>query len=274
MSEADEKDYYEPILVKSAFKGNYKKYESRDRNKNLSVKQHLYMIISYLRDLINDYKATTKSKNNKNQWVEWKIQLCMNINSISSKDTGETHTLYVWSDNERIMWGNKADDIIKELFKSFLHNYQKEEQIMRVGSNFIFESVEPLEYHLHKISLKREKSPEWLKNKKATINPQNKHDNNCFQYAITAALNHENIGINLERISNIKPFMNQYNWKGIDFLHTEKNDEKLEKSNMEIDWKEFEQNNKTIALNILFAPHNTKTTMFAYKSKYNHKHEK
>ena len=198
----------------------------------------------------------------------------MNINSISSKDTGETHTLYVWSDNERIMWGNKADDIIKELFKSFLHNYQKEEQIMRVGSNFIFESVEPLEYHLHKISLKREKSPEWLKNKKATINPQNKHDNNCFQYAITAALNHENIGINLERISNIKPFMNQYNWKGIDFLHTEKNDEKLEKNNMEIDWKEFEQNNKTIALNILFVPHNTKTTMFAYKSKYNHKHEK
>ena len=42
---------------------------------------------------------------------------------------------------------------------------------------------------------------------------------------------------------------------------------------METDWKEFEQNNKTIALNILFIPHNTKTTMFVYKSKYNHKHE-
>ena len=34
-----------PILVKSSFKGNYKKYERRgDRNKNLSVKQYLYMI--------------------------------------------------------------------------------------------------------------------------------------------------------------------------------------------------------------------------------------
>ena len=202
MSEADEKDYYEPILVKSAFKGNYKKYESTgDGNKNLSVKQHLYMIMSYLRDMVNDYKATTKSKNNKNKSVEWKIQLCMN--------TWETHTLYVWSDNEKIMWGNKTDDIIKELFKSFLHNYQIEKQIMRGGSNFIFESFEPLEYHLHKISLKREKSPEWLKSKKATINPQNKNDNNCFQYAITVALNHQKIGINLERISNIKPFINQ-----------------------------------------------------------------
>ena len=43
LGEADEKDYYKPILVKSSFKGNYKIYESRgDRNKHLSVKQYLY----------------------------------------------------------------------------------------------------------------------------------------------------------------------------------------------------------------------------------------
>ena len=46
---------------------------------------------------------------------------------------------------------------------------------MRSGSNFIFESVELLDYHLHKISLKRRKSyvksPELLINKRATINP-------------------------------------------------------------------------------------------------------
>ena len=34
--------------------------------------------------------------------------------------------------------------------------------------------------------------PEWLKNKKATINPENKNDDNCFQYAITVTLNHQN----------------------------------------------------------------------------------
>ena len=50
---------------------------------------------------------------------EWKIQLCMNVNFISSKDTGETQTIYVWSDNEEIRLGNETDDIIKELFKSF-----------------------------------------------------------------------------------------------------------------------------------------------------------
>ena len=40
---------------------------------------------------------------------------------------------------------------------------------------------------------------------------------------------------------------------------------------MTIDQKKFEQNDKTIALNILFVPRNTKTIRIAYKSKYNHK---
>ena len=35
----------------------------------------------------------------------------------------------------------------------------------------------------------------------------------------------------------------------------------------------FEQNNKTIAVNILSIPHNTKTINAAYKSKYNQKRE-
>ena len=161
--------------------------------------------------MINDHKDTTKINN----LVEWEIQLCMYINFISSKDTGETRTIYVWSDNTKILIGNKTHDVIKKLFESFLDNYQKEEQIKRGGSNFIFESVELLNYNLHKISLKRGKSyiksPEWLENKKATINLQNSNDNNFFQNAITVALNHQNIGNNPERTSNIKPFINQYN---------------------------------------------------------------
>ena len=60
---------------------------------------------------------------------------------------------------------------------------------------FVFESVELLYYCLHNTILRRGKSyiryPEWLINKRAIINPQNKDDNNCFQYAITVALNHK-----------------------------------------------------------------------------------
>ena len=71
------------------------------------------------------------------------------------------------------------------------------------GSEFIFDSVDALYYDLNKISLNRGgsyiDSPEWLKNKKATINPKN-NDDKCFQYALTAALNYEQILKNPQRI--------------------------------------------------------------------------
>ena len=82
----------------------------------------------------------------------------------------------MWSDNEEIRSGNETDDIIKLLINFFLNNYQKEEIVLINGSNFVFESVDLLSYHIHKTSLKRGKSyiksPEWLINKRATINPK------------------------------------------------------------------------------------------------------
>ena len=150
----------------------------------------------YLSDMINDHKATMKLRNNKNQSGEWKIQLCMHVNFIFSKDTGETRIIYIWSDNVEIMMSDKTNDIIEELLRSFLNSYQKEEQILRGESDFIFESVDLLDYHSHKKSLKRNKSyiksPKWLENKRAATNPQN-NDDNCSQYAITAVLNYNRI---------------------------------------------------------------------------------
>ena len=66
---------------------------------------------------------------------------------------------------------------------------------MRRGSDFIFESVELLDYKLHKTSLSGlyVESPEWLKIERATINPKNKKDGKCFQYALTLSLNYDEI---------------------------------------------------------------------------------
>ena len=50
-------------------------------------------------------------------------------------------------------------------------------------------------------------SPNLLKNKKATINPKN-NDDKCFQYALTVALNYQNIKKDTQRISKIKTFIN------------------------------------------------------------------
>ena len=75
------------------------------------------------------------------------------------------------------------------------------------------DGVNALYYDVNKISLNRVgsyiDSLEWLKNKKAAINPQNKKDGKCFQYAIPAALNYKQIKDHPERISKIKPFIDQ-----------------------------------------------------------------
>ena len=116
----------------------------------------------------------------------------MRVNFISSKDTGETRTIYVWSNNESIMQGRDTDDIIRELFRSFLHNYQEELKIIS-GSEFNFESVELMDYKLHRVRLKRDglykKSLKWLLYKGATINPKNENDEICLQYGPHLTLN-------------------------------------------------------------------------------------
>ena len=110
-------DYYKPIFAKSSFKENYKYYESRgDKDKKLSVKQYLYKIMPYLSDLINENKAI------ENNFNEWKIQINMHVNFVSSNDTGEIRTIFVWSDNEEIRLGNETDDIVKGRINSFINN--------------------------------------------------------------------------------------------------------------------------------------------------------
>ena len=113
--------------------------------------------------MINDYKSFKNLKvysgnevsDYKTQFGEWKIQLTMAINFISSKVSDETCNIHAKSNKLEIMVGSKTDEIIKELFKSLLQKYQEglEESIR--GSEFVFDGVGLLYYHLQKISLKR-----------------------------------------------------------------------------------------------------------------------
>ena len=47
--------------------------------------------------MINDHKPNIRTSK------AWKIQIPMRVNFISSKDTGEIRTIYVWSNNESII---------------------------------------------------------------------------------------------------------------------------------------------------------------------------
>ena len=173
--------------------------------------------------------------------------------------------MYTNSGNASILIGYETDDIIDELFKSILERYQKRLEESIRGSEFVYKSIDLLHYRLHKISLNRGgsyiASPKWLKNKKTTINPKN-NDGKYFQYAITSALNYQNIKNNPQEIYNIIPYIKQYNWNEMEFPSHKK------------DWNKSEKSNETIALNVLFVPYNTKQIRQTYISKHDGDREK
>ena len=156
---------------------------------------------------------------------------------------------------------DNANEVVNALFESLLSRHQIGLETSMRGSNFIFDLVWLLNYKCHKINSKRAgsyiDSPHWIR--KVTINPKNK-DDKCFQYAVTVLLNYGEIKWNPERVSNIKPFIHDYNWKGSNYPT------KID------DWKTFEKNNPTFALNILYIKR--KEIYLADISNYNSSHEK
>ena len=143
--------------------------------------------------------------------------------------------MHTRSDNEEFMNGSDTDEIIKGLFESFLQKYEENLQEKMRGLEFEIDGDSFLYYDFNKISLNRGgsyiDSSKWLKDKKSTINPKN-NDYKCFQYAVTLALNLDKIKKISQRISKIKPLIDQYNWKDIGFPSTSK------------DWKKFELNKR------------------------------
>ena len=81
------------------------------------------------------------------------------------------------------------------------------------GSRFVFDYVQLLYYKCHEIKPNHGGSyidtPDQIKKKKATINPVNKKDNKCFQYAVTVPLNENEIKKDSLRITKVKPFRNK-----------------------------------------------------------------
>ena len=124
------------------------------------------------------------------------------------------------------------------------------------GSGFTHDSVGLLYYHFQRIDIRRGKSyivsPDWIASKKGTINPKNEGDNECFKWSIIAVLNY-----------------NKINEK-----YLKKKIKKIESADIDLsshqrDWEKSEQENNSIALNVLFVSRNNEEIKLAYKSSYN-----
>ena len=192
--------------------------------------------------MINRHKPTTEltdeASNDDNERGEWKIHLVMQNNCISTINFEDTRTVYSASKAVEIFMGVNTDDAIGRLFDTLLQRFQQAiETSNDNGRGFTHESVALLYYYFQKINIRRAesyiKSREWIVSKGATINLKNEKDNKCFQYSITSALN----------CNKTKKIYSRYI-------------EKLKRVNIDFssysrDRKEFEQNNTSVALNVI-----------------------
>ena len=135
-SKDDLENNYKSERFTTAFNSNYIEYRSNgDKDKILSIEEHLHEIKPHLADTKNEHK-------NKD---EWKIQISMSLNFVSSKDSNEVRTMYAKSNNADVLIGNTTDIIFAyDIFESTLKRYQSWlEESMR-GSEFVYGCVNEL----------------------------------------------------------------------------------------------------------------------------------
>ena len=195
-----------------------------------------------------------------NKAYEQKIQIDIGFNMIHiSNNRRITH--FSRSDNEICRPSSNTNKLLRQSLTSLYERYQNYLELSRKNSSFVYESVEECNIDFHKIDLRRGASfidpPEWLKSKKATINPQN-NDVYFFMYAVTLALFNKEFGKNPGRSSqNLRLYSDIFHWYGINFPTSYK------------DYETFERLNSDVVLNILYIPFEEENVLPEYISNRN-----
>ena len=139
----DLNEYFKPILAKDSFEGNYQMYSCRgDKDRTMSISQYLDTVKSYLFALIDEKKNISSQK----------IQLVIAVNLIHLTKNYRI-TFYVKSKNIVTNPSDKTEEILYQLYDSLLKYFDDKLMICRTDSN-VYESIEGLDIHFHKIDFR------------------------------------------------------------------------------------------------------------------------
>ena len=218
-----------PQEHETALKDAYRSFRSPGLPKT-DVDTYIEKITPYMKTLINQQIREMASA---------KAQLCMWIKWKREDIHGEVHEIIVEkafnSKMMEIFQGSNIDEILEKMF-TYIKTQIENPALPKSG--FTLDSIMHLDISFHELQLTRGSTyinlPAWIANKKAVINPQNQKDEECFKWAVIAALHHEEIDFHPERISKLKPYSDLYNWKGLKFPVAVNQIEKFEKNNLDI----------------------------------------
>ena len=122
--------------------------------------------------------------------------------------------------NSKLTDFHKASDIESLVDLMINHMRGQIENPDLINSRFVFEEVLFMDVNFHRLNLTRGGThlllPKFIEAKRAVINPQNQ-DNECFKWAVLAALHNPEIKCNPERISKLRKFESMYDWSDISF---------------------------------------------------------
>ena len=207
---------FKPIELEQAFGGAYRSYRINGRPK-IDVDMFFNRIGKRLIELIEqELKTRTSARIQTTAWTRL-------VSDWSPRGLGEAHDE---EGQERVesafnslmtsvYQGSEMDQIVDGMIANM--KFQIENPAL-LNSRFIFDEFLYLDINFHQLNLTRGSSYlpllDWLVSKKAIVNPHN-DDEECFKWSVIAA---ENVRMkDPQRVSNLRKFMDNYDWSGLEF---------------------------------------------------------
>ena len=183
---------YNPIESEQAFGRAYRSYRINGRPR-MDVDTFFEWIRQNLINLLNRELTDLGSERvQTTAWIRFKQALEDDFGNVIGFDRVE---LPFNSRMTEIFQGSDLNEIVNEMFAHM--RTQIENPALR-NSRFVFNEILFLDVNFHQLNLTRGSSyiplPSWIASKKAVINPKNENEEECFKWAVIAALHHKEIG--------------------------------------------------------------------------------
>ena len=207
---------FKPIELEQAFGGAYRSYRINGKPK-LDVDTFFNRIRKELIELIKrELKTRTSARIQTTAWIRFvRDGLPRGPGKAHDEEGQERIELAFNSLMMSVYRGSETDQIVDRTIANM--KFQVENPAL-LNSRFVFDEFLYLDINFHHLNLMRGSSylplPDWLVRKKAIVNPHNNHEE-CFKWSVIAA---ENVGIkDPKHVSNLRKFMDNYDWSGLEF---------------------------------------------------------
>ena len=197
---------FKPIELEQAFGGSYRSYKVNGKPK-MDVDTFFNRIRKELIELIKrELKTRTSARIQMTAWIRF----------VRDDEEGQEKVELAFNSLMTSVYrGSEMDQIVDGMTANIKFEIQNPALL---NSRFVFDEFLYLDVNFHQLNLTRGSSylplPDWLASKKAIVNPHN-DDEECFKWSVIAA---ENAGMkDPQRVSNLRMFMDNYNWSGLSF---------------------------------------------------------